>query len=123
MHMLTKAIAIQVTNDKEGSDCDGHGRGPRRRGEHTWPRTREKIRSMAVVLSRESTRWLSRHSLTKPLPSSSKDLGVPDLGVPPPKLANALKAASSSSSHPTSHAPCRHKDGVRMRGQSLAMLA
>ena len=69
---------------------------------------------MAVVVRRESRRWLSRHSLTKPLPSSSADLGVPDLGVPLPKLANARKAASSSSSHPTSHAPCHREADIRM---------
>ena len=74
-----------------------------------------------MVVRRESRRWLSRHSLTKPLPSSSAGLGVPDLGVPLPKLANARKAASSSSSHPTSHAPCHHRNGITMCGQVAMM--
>ena len=72
----------------------------------TLPRTREKMRSIAVVVRRPSTRPLSRHIFTKPLPSSSHALGAPDLGVPLPKLANALKAAASSSSDPRSHPSC-----------------
>ena len=75
-----------------------------------------------MVVRRASTRWLSRHSLTKPLPSSSADWGVPDLGVPLPKLANARKAASSSSSHPTSHAPCSRKGGIRTYAQASTTL-
>ena len=79
------------------------------RRQRTLPRTREKMRSMAVVFRRTSSRPLSRHILTKPLPSSSHARGCADLGVPPPKLANALKAACSSSSVPKSHAACSPK--------------
>ena len=72
----------------------------------TLPRTREKIRSIAVVVRRPSTRPLSRHIFTKPLPSSSHTWDTPDLGVPLPKLANALNAAANSSSDPRSHPSC-----------------
>lgn len=50
-----------------------------------------------------------RTSLAKRAPSSSKGLGVADLGVEPlpePKLANARNAACSSSSDTGSHAAC-----------------
>ena len=75
----------------------------------TLPRTREKMRSIAVVVRRLSTRPLSRHIFTKPLPSSSHTWSTPDLGVPLPKLANALNAAASSSSDPRSHPSCIRK--------------